>query len=135
LKAVLSGLNIFRFFSFVTFFGKGIGITAALVAGLSVGREGPYVHMSAIIANKLMKSRYFNHFEKNQSLQKQMYASAIAAGVTATFGAPIGGVLFSIEVASTYYMISNLWKAFFASVSCIIVYKFLSYFTVVEFFS
>jgi H+/Cl- antiporter ClcA len=42
-----------------------------------------------------------------------MLAAAVAAGVTATFGAPIGGVLFSIEVTSTYYFVSNLWKAFF----------------------
>lgn len=44
-----------------------------------------------------------------------MLTAAVASGVTATFGAPIGGVLFSIEVSSTYYMVSNLWKAFFCS--------------------
>ena len=42
-----------------------------------------------------------------------MLAASVAAGVTATFLAPIGGVLFSIEVTSTYYIVSNLWKTFF----------------------
>ena len=42
-----------------------------------------------------------------------MLAASVAAGVTAAFVAPIGGVLFSIEVTSTYYMVNHLWKAFF----------------------
>ena len=54
-----------------------------------------------------------------------MYAAAIAAGVTAVFGAPIGGVLFSIEVSSTYYMVSNLWKAFFCATMGVLTFKFL----------
>lgn len=36
-------------------------------------------------------------------------------GIAATFGSPIGGVLFSIEVTSTYYLIHNYWRSFFAS--------------------
>lgn len=44
-----------------------------------------------------------------------MLAASVAVGVTATFGAPIGGVLFSIEVTSTYYFVSNLWKTFFGA--------------------
>lgn len=44
-----------------------------------------------------------------------MLTAAVAAGVTATFGAPIGGVLFSIEVTSTYYFVSNFWKTFFCA--------------------
>jgi H+/Cl- antiporter ClcA len=63
-----------------------------------------------------------------------MLAASVAAGVTATFGAPIGGVLFSIEVTSTYYMVSNLWKAFFCSVWGILAYKFFSILGTVELF-
>ena len=63
-----------------------------------------------------------------------MLAASVAAGVTATFGTPIGGVLFSIEVTSTYYMVSNLWKAFFCSVWGIIAFKVLSVLGSVELF-
>lgn len=63
-----------------------------------------------------------------------MYAAAIAAGVTATFGAPIGGVLFSIEVSSTYYMVSNFWKTFFCTTCGITLFKFLANFEAVELF-
>jgi len=38
-----------------------------------------------------------------------MLAAAVGAGVTATFGTPIGGVLFSIEVTSSNYIVANLW--------------------------
>ena len=57
-----------------------------------------------------------------------MLAASVAAGVTATIGAPIGGVLFSIEISSTYYMVSNFWKAFFCTTFGVILFKFLSIF-------
>lgn len=113
LKSILAGVNIYRYLSFRTLIGKVLGLFAALSAGLSVGKEGPFVHVSAGIVNKLSKFKPFSDIYHNQSLKKQMLAASVAAGVTATFGAPIGGVLFSIEVTSTYYMVNNLWKAFF----------------------
>jgi hypothetical protein len=39
------------------------------------------------------------------------------ASAATAFHAPIGGVLFSIEVTATFYLVSNYWKAFVASVS------------------
>jgi chloride channel 2 len=36
--------------------------------------------------------------------------------VASTFGAPIGAVLFSIEVTCTYYPVSNLWRGMFTTV-------------------
>lgn len=124
----MSGLNIFQFFSLRTYIGKVVGLIAGMTAGLSVGREGPYVHMSACIGSKLSKLGWFSDMDTNQSLRKQMYAAAIAAGVTATFGAPMGGVIFSIEVSSTYYMISGFWKAFFCVTCGILFFRFLANF-------
>ena len=54
-----------------------------------------------------------------------MLASSVAAGVVSTFGAPFGGVLFSIEVTSTYYVVGNLWKAFFCACWCVVAFKLM----------
>jgi hypothetical protein len=47
----------------------------------------------------------------NQGILTQLYFSATA------FHAPVGGVLFSIEVTGSLYFVNNYWKAFVASVS------------------
>jgi chloride channel 2 len=52
-----------------------------------------------------------------------MLCAAVAAGVCSTFGCPLGGVIFSIELTSTFYMVSNLWKAFFCATIALISYK------------
>lgn len=43
--------------------------------------------------------------------------------MTSTFGAPFGALLFSIEVSSTYYMVSNLFKGFFCACFALIIFK------------
>ena len=35
---------------------------------------------------------------------------AVAAGVTSTFGSPLGGVMFAVELCTTVFLLSNLWK-------------------------
>lgn len=59
----------------------------------------------------------YNHNEWNVQIfahldRKQMLSAACAGGLASVFGAPIGGVLFSIEVTSTYYPVTNYWTAF-----------------------
>jgi len=49
--------------------------------------------------------------------------AAVAVGVTATFGAPIGGVLFAIEVSSTSFNVHNLWKSFVAATITVLGFK------------
>ena len=80
-----------------------------------------------------MYACFVSHLQNHQ-LKKQMLAAAVAAGVTATFGAPIGGLLFSIEVTSTYYMVSNLWRTFFCSCFAVITFKLFSSIESVELF-
>ncbi|KAE9028990.1 hypothetical protein PF004_g2210 [Phytophthora fragariae] len=99
------------------------GLALALGSGVSLGKEGPFVHTSSIIAHRLMKHvkcfrriyRYDNDF-----MRRHMYDAACAVGVTTTFRAPIGGALFAIEVTSTVFMVSNYWRAFVASISALL---------------
>lgn len=56
-----------------------------------------------------------------------MYSAAVAAGMTCTFGAPLGSVMFSIEVSTTYYMVSNLYKGFFCATFAVLIFKITDY--------
>ena len=130
-RAILSGLYLKNMLSWWTYFGKLVGITAMLCSGLSLGKEGPFVHMASIIAANLPWRLVHGN---NHTLRHQLLTAAIAVGVTATFGAPIGGVLFSIELTTHIYNIYNLWKAFFASFVAVILFKGLQFYNKVKLF-
>ncbi|GBO28063.1 H(+)/Cl(-) exchange transporter 3, partial [Araneus ventricosus] len=45
----------------------------------------------------------------------EVLSAAAAAGVSTAFGAPIGGVLFSLEEVSYYFPMKTLWRSFFCA--------------------
>ena len=124
-KTVLSGINIYRYFSLEAFIGKVIGLFSAVTAGASTGKVGPYLHLSTIICNRLLKLKLFSKISKSTSIRNNMIASAAALGITFALGSPLGGVVFSIEVIHTIYIVSNIWKAFFCAVMCIFISNLL----------
>ena len=123
MKTVLSGVPIYRYFSFKAFIGKSFGIFAAIVSGASVGKVGPYVHLSCLICKMLMKGKYFEKIDNSTSMKTTMLSVACATGITFALGCPLGGVLFSIESTASIYMVSNLWKSFFGAVICCFITK------------
>ena len=104
---------------------KTLGLWFSLMAGLSVGREGPFVQISGAIADQLMKLPIFQHIRRQDSKRLEILACACASGVSATFGNAFGGVLFSIEFTASAYMVRTLPKAFLTSVVAMIVFLFL----------
>ena len=52
-----------------------------------------------------------------------MLSAAIAVGVTMTFGAPLGGILFSLELTSHIYSLQNLWRSFYSATISVFIYK------------
>jgi H+/Cl- antiporter ClcA len=101
-----------------TLFAKIFGLILALGSCLSVGSEGPLVHTAACIAYFLVKHIYeFQPLLDSPSMLRQIYAASTAVGVSSTFNSPVGGLLFSIEVTSTFYLVSNYWKSFIAALS------------------
>ena len=121
MKTVLSGITKYTYFSFNAFIGKSLGLFCALVGGASVGKVGPFVHLSCLICNRVMKINYFSKINKTTSLKINMLSVACATGITFALGAPLGGVLFSIESTASVYIVSNLWKAFLSSVICVLI--------------
>jgi len=49
---------------------KWMGIILGCAGGLSIGKEGPNIHMSAIICNQLMKMSTFKRIRENQSYKR-----------------------------------------------------------------
>ncbi|VDM56920.1 unnamed protein product [Angiostrongylus costaricensis] len=116
MKTILRGFMLKEYLSFRTLILKMIGLTLSLGSGLPLGKEGPFVHVASALASQL--SRFMTSFEGvyvNESRSQAMLAAGCAVGVACTFSTPIGGVLFSIEVTSTYFAVRNYWMGFFAA--------------------
>jgi chloride channel 2 len=127
MKTILSGTMLMGPLTMRCFIAKLLGLVCGLGAGLSIGKEGPFIHMSCIIGYQLTGLSYFSALRKNERLLRQLIAAAVSAGITAAFGAPMGGVLFGIEVTATYYMVNNLWRSYLAAVTCIVVAKVMDW--------
>ena len=88
-----------QYLSLRTLLSKILGLSLALGGGLPLGKEGPFVHISCCLVMALLKYvPVFSTIKASKPLRMQMLAVGCAVGVSSTFGAPIGGVLFSIEV-------------------------------------
>mmetsp|Transcript_9600 Transcript_9600/g.21036 ORF Transcript_9600/g.21036 Transcript_9600/m.21036 type:complete len:811 (-) Transcript_9600:64-2496(-) len=89
---------------------------SAVLSGLGIGMAGPLVHVSVSTAYCVVHYiPFFRKLEENPAVMKQIFAAAATVGLSTVFNAPVGGLLFSVEVTSTYYLISNYWRSFMAS--------------------
>ena len=122
LKSTLAGISIYKYLSINTLIAKILGLFFAIGSGLFVGREGPFVHIAAAVANNLAKFNYFKRLHVKNTFRKQILATAGGIGITSTFGTPVGGCLYSIETMSTFFAVGAFWKAFFCSFICGIVF-------------
>merc|ERR1711971_568576 len=92
---------------------KTVSIMLAVASGLSLGKEGPMVHIACCIGNII--SYLFPKYGRNEAKKREILSAASAAGVSVAFGAPIGGVLFSLEEVSYYFPLKTLWRSFFSA--------------------
>lgn len=60
-------------------------------------------------------SYLFPKYGRNEAKKREILSAAAAAGVSVAFGAPIGGVLFSLEEVSYYFPLKTLWRSFFCA--------------------
>jgi len=104
---------------------KYFGLISAICAGLSAGREGPFVHIAAAVADNLMKLSPFRDVFDKDIRRLEILSHACAAGVSATMGSAFGGVLFAIEFCSTSYIVRMLPEAFATAVVTIVIMSLL----------
>jgi chloride channel 7 len=124
-KCFLNGIDLPRIVRIKTLFAKVIGVTFSVAAGLPVGKEGPMVHSGAVVAASISQGKTkcwgvdtsFSKFSdfRNDREKRDFVACGAAAGVCSAFGAPIGGVLFSLEEGASYWSTKLTWRAFFCA--------------------
>ncbi len=101
------------------------GLTSAIIsaislgAGASAGREGPAVHLGATIAS-VLGSKFNLPFPARRIL----LGCGAAAAVSASFNAPIAGVIFAHEVILGHYAVSALAPIIMSSVIATTVTRF-----------
>ena len=94
------------------------GMSSALVNALSLGfgasagREGPMVHMGAAISTSLAHSLKLQEWSR-----RTLLACGVAGAVSASFNAPIAGVLFAHEVILGHYAMRAFVPIVISSVS------------------
>ncbi|NXQ25700.1 CLCKB protein, partial [Alaudala cheleensis] len=131
LKTILMGVVLEDYLAIQNFGAKVVGLTCTLTCGSTVflGKVGPYVHLSAMAAAYLGKMRTTVTREyENKFKQHEMLVAAQAVGVATVFGAPISGVLFSIEVMSSHFAVRDYWRGFFAATCGAFMFRLLAVF-------
>lgn len=101
--------------------GRGLpfwsGISSAFVTALSLGcgasagREGPVVHLGATIGTAICQT-----FRLPDAARRILLACGVASAVSASFNAPIAGVLFAHEVILGHYALTAFVPIVIASV-------------------
>ncbi len=93
------------------------GLAAAFLSfssigvGASVGREGPIVHLGAVMA-----SRVAQRLSLSRALTRTLLGCGVSAGIAAAFNAPIAGVFFALEVVIGHYGLGAFSPVVLASI-------------------
>ncbi|ETW79134.1 chloride channel [Heterobasidion irregulare TC 32-1] len=124
IKAILGGYVLDSFLSSWTLLIKALGLALSVASGLSLGKEGPLVHVSCCMA--FLLSRLFKQFRDNEAHKRKLLAAAAAAGVSVAFGSPLGGVLFGLEELDTFANESDvMWRGFVTSVIAAVALQYV----------
>nr|XP_039274350.1 chloride transport protein 6-like [Styela clava] len=117
----LNGTIIRHIFNIRTMVVKFVSCVCAVGAGMPVGPEGPMIHLGGLIGAGLsqfksdslnIRPQYFQRF-RNSEDRRNFISAGVAAGVASAFGAPVGGLLFSMEEVSSFWNMKLSWQTFF----------------------
>ncbi|SPN98390.1 related to CLC chloride channel protein [Cephalotrichum gorgonifer] len=123
-RVILSGFVLHGFLGLKTLIVKTGALVLSVASGLSLGKEGPYVHIATCVGN--IACRLFSKYDRNDAKRREVLSAAAAAGVAVAFGAPLGGVLFGLEEVSYFFPAKTLFRTFFCCIIASLTLKFLN---------
>lgn len=147
--AYLNGNDIPELLQTKTLVTKIFGTICTISSGLPIGQEGPMVHIGAAISSTLTwmhcKLPLHNKQEKSDSRsclrllnlrslpfdiytdkdRREFISAGAAAGLAAAFGAPVGGVLYSLEEASSFWSRKVMWRSLVCTTAATMVLSWL----------
>ena len=132
-KAYLNGIDYSGVLVAPTLLVKFLGSIGSVAGGLAIGKEGPMVHIGACIAATLTQAsvrwplglkHLLYHFHNDRD-RRDMVTCGAAAGVAAAFRAPVGGVLFALEEATSWWRPRLTWRTLFCTAIVTVVLKSL----------
>jgi chloride channel protein, CIC family len=100
----------------IVVFAKSIGSIITISTGGSVGREGPIVQIGAGVGSSIAQ-----FLKLNESKTITLLGCGAAAGLSATFNAPIAGVIFVTEVIMRRSGLREFSSVVVASVSASVI--------------
>lgn len=123
-RVILSGFVLHGFLGVKTLIIKTLALVLSVASGLSLGKEGPFVHIATCVGN--IACRLFSKYDSNDGKRREVLSAAAAAGVAVAFGAPIGGVLFCLEEVAYFFPAKTLFRTFFCCITAALTLKFLN---------
>eukprot|EP00929_Paragymnodinium_shiwhaense_P000861 TRINITY_DN101063_c0_g1_i1.p1 TRINITY_DN101063_c0_g1~~TRINITY_DN101063_c0_g1_i1.p1 ORF type:complete len:830 (+),score=149.60 TRINITY_DN101063_c0_g1_i1:103-2592(+) len=126
-KCYLNGVDLPRLVRATTLFAKAPGMMFSVSAGLPCGKEGPMIHSGSVIGAifaRLGSGATLRAYRSDTETRDLVVAGA-ASGVSAAFGAPLGGVLFALEEGASFMNPSIMVRTFVCSASACFVVRFM----------
>ncbi|GLD51558.1 chloride channel protein ClC-Ka [Lates japonicus] len=127
-RTMLAGIEMPHYLSLTNMFTKFLGLICTLAAGSTVflGKVGPFVHLSTMMGAYL--SHLCSLIQANEKVKAdgEMLVVAAAVGVASCFGAPISGVLFTVEVMCSHFALRHYVPCFFTATCGALTFRLLS---------
>lgn len=97
-------------------FTKALASSITIASGGSVGREGPIIQIGSAIGSTIGQI-----FKLSKKRMQTLVGCGAAAGIAATFNAPIAGAMFSVEILLGDFTIGQFSPIVISSVSATVI--------------
>ena len=122
LFAYLNGTNVSKYFTLRIVAVKVCALAFTIAGGLTLGMEGPFVYIGGGVALLLSKcwdllpgvqpNGKYTRIIRNINEERIFMACGLAAGLAVAFSAPIAGILFAMEGATSFLTVSAVLRIF-----------------------